>query len=145
MNRLKDALNEAGFVATEPVDISGDSFMWSLDVTTEAEADTAQLMLIPGEESEHRSIDVQFEIVESEEYDGIENGVNFALNVTRWGGQMVGGLTPYNYSDGVWVDRANEAQVERRFKILEGSDTHSLVTLIRDDFEKWDEEERQTG
>jgi hypothetical protein len=137
LQRVSDALNEAGFVATSPVDLSSDYYWWAIEVTeTKEKENPDQLKLDIQNDSERRSVDVKFEIIESEEYDGIENGVNFGLDLTAWGGEMLGGLTPYNYTDGCWVDRGNEVQVERRFKILEDAEVQGVIELVTEHFEK---------
>jgi hypothetical protein len=123
MGKWKSVLEAAGFTVGEVEDVSADIYWWNMAVYDPKAPDSFE-----------DSIDVRFEIVESEYYEGTENGVSFRLDVTGYGGEIHGGLSPFNYSDAVWVDRANEAQVERRFKILEDCDPQGLVDLLQGAF-----------
>lgn len=64
------------------------------------------------------TIDITLQVCDSEECDGTENGVNFSISVVTEGGKILGGLTPYNYTDSVWVSRDDEEAVETRFNLL---------------------------
>ena len=78
-------------------------------------------------------IDVQFEVVDSEEYDGLDDdgswmGANVSVSITGEGGEMYGGLTPYNYSDRVWTK--DPAELEERMDML---DMHELAAYLLDE------------
>ena len=61
-------------------------------------------------------VDVSFKICESEQYDGEKGGVNFSVDVVEFGGRILGGLTPFNYSDACWVDRRDADAIENASK-----------------------------
>jgi hypothetical protein len=68
-----------------------------------------------GEDYKNR-LDVKFSIWDSGDADdGIygQHG-NFVLDIVEEGGRIVGGITPYNYSDDVWVDYSDDAEWDQR-------------------------------
>ena len=72
-------------------------------------------------------VDVSITTLESEVNDGEENGLNFSLDVVGWGGTMIGGMTPFNYSDRVWVARDDADAVEERWNLFQGAFDPSAV------------------
>lgn len=80
-------------------------------------------------------VDVSVQICESEEYDGSENGVNFAVDVVTVGGAILGGLTPYNYTDQCWVSRDDSDAVAERFDCIADADLGGLCDLVWDHFD----------
>jgi hypothetical protein len=106
---------------SEVYDLHCDDFRWTFNVHT-AEQDK--------DKDELQGVDVTFVICESEEYDGERNGVNFAVEIVGVGGEIVGGITPYNYSDRVWVSRCDSEAIEERFQLVEQADPGSAVQLV---------------
>src|SRR6266478_1460728 len=86
LNRIAEVLRQAGCDVEGPWDLSGDDYRWELQAN---------------------NIDISITICESETYDGEPNGINFALDIVEEGGRILGGLTPYNYTDAVWVSRSD--------------------------------------
>lgn len=84
-------------------------------------------------------VDISLEVIDSEEHEGKENGVNFSINLSAVGGGIVGGLTPYNYTNWCWVDRSDAKAVEERFCIVEKTDLGELTYLLID----WYRQQRQ--
>jgi hypothetical protein len=115
LNRIAETLRKAGYTVDDPVDLSCDQYSWLLLVHGDGDQDT---------------IDISFKICESEQYDGEEGGVNFALDIVEWGGRILGGLTPFNYTDRCWVDRSDEEAVEERFAIFEEADPADIVPIL---------------
>jgi hypothetical protein len=115
LSRIAETLREAGYTVNDPIDLSCDQYCWSLLVHGDGDEDT---------------IDISFIICESEEYDGEKGGVNFMLDIVEWGGRMLGGLTPFNYTDRCWVDRCDEGAVEERFAIFEAADPADIVPIL---------------
>jgi hypothetical protein len=115
LNRIAETLREAGYGVDEPVDMSCDEYWWSLLVHGDSDEDT---------------IDISFKICESEQYDGEEGGVNFALDIVEMGGRILGGLCPFNYTDRCWVDRSDEEAVEERFAIFEEANPDDIVPIL---------------
>lgn len=114
LTRIAETLREGGCTVDEPIDLSCDQYWWSLLVHGDSDEDT---------------IDISFKICESEE-DGEQGGVNFALDIVEWGGRILGGLCPFNYSDRCWVDRNDEEAVEERFAIFEVADPADIVPIL---------------
>jgi hypothetical protein len=115
LSRIAETLREAGYTVDEPIDLSCDQYWWSVLVHGDGDEDT---------------IDISFRICESEQYDGEENGVNFALDIVEMGGRVLAGLCPYNYTPQCWVDRSDEAAVEERFAIFEEADAANIVPIL---------------
>lgn len=109
-------------VIGETYDMHCDEYRWSFNV---CRADQEQAA-----EHEPQGVDVSFVICESEQYDGEENGVNFAVEIVGVGGQIVGGITPYNYTERCWVPRDDEDAVEERFKLVEQAPASDAAYLI---------------
>lgn len=117
---------ERGLVCSEPGDMTDDCERWEVYV---------QPAGTPDDEHEN-GVDVSITVCESEHYDGEENGLNFALDVVSYGGEIIGGLCPFNYSDRVWVPRDDEDAVEERWGLFAGAfDADPVVDSIVSHFE----------
>ena len=115
------AFNAAGYVTSGPDFYDGDDYSWYVQV------------LLGGPDQEEpcdTDIGITFQINESTECDGSENGINFSVNVVELGGRIIGGLSPYNYTEHCWVSLDDEDAIEERFQIFEEQDAHDLVVLI---------------
>jgi hypothetical protein len=125
----KEAL-ELGFTCDEPFDMSTDDYRVTM------------LMQPPGmDPDEEDGMDVTITIPEALEYGDAEgpedNGVNFSLNIVEYGGIIVGGLTPYNYSPQVWVPVVDSEAVEERWRLFDNAvDPVSVMDLIAGHYEK---------
>lgn len=128
LRAVRDAVRDAGMSADdEPFDLSGDDYNWGICVWR-----------TPDPSDEEGCIDVRIEIAEARSYDGYDGdgetfGINFELDVVEWGGRILGGLSPYNYTDECWVDARGVYAVEERFAILEGADVSGIIDLLRED------------
>jgi len=107
-------------VADEPYELTDSGYSWW--ITTYR----------PGrEEVEDNCVDLRLEIAESRLYDGdMQTGINFGLEAVEWGGRPLGGITPYNFTDEVWVDARDAAAVEKRFRIVDQVDVEHLIHLM---------------
>lgn len=120
---IRDACKAVGLRPdAEPSDMSCDDFRYNLVVRRPHSA---------GRTYADDDYDVTLEINESEECDGTEDGINFAVNVVQIGGAIVGGLSPFNYTDQCWVSRKDPAAIEERFQILEAADAGEVAMLIK--------------
>lgn len=88
---------------------------------TNAEDYGFQLLAKPKDGSDEDGIDMDLTIWDSGDADdGIygQHG-NFHCGITRYGGEILGGFTPYNYSERVWVDYTNDAEWDERMDLVE--------------------------
>lgn len=76
-------------------------------------------------------VDVSLTLAESFSYGDLD-GVSFALDVVAFGGEIIGGLTPYNYTPDCWVPVDDAEAVSDRLAIIEQADTFKAVQLVRD-------------
>lgn len=116
----KHALEEDGFSCSNPFDMSADDYRWSLVVYPTDSLD-----------DETTSTDITIQIAESVDYDGSEDGINFVVDVVTYGGRMLGGLTPYNYTDQCWVSLDDPDAIEERFQLIERADVAELAALVK--------------
>lgn len=125
MEQIREALLDEKFTVTEPEEMYGDEYSWWMMV--KANGRTVE------DEAGDGDIDIQIEIVDAIEYDGEENGVNFRLDMVEWGGRIVGGLCPYNYSDQVWVEADDDEAIEERWSLFnDGCDGYECAAVIKD-------------
>ena len=61
-------------------------------------------------------VDVSFSICESTDYEGIEGGYTFRVDIVEDGGRIVGEFSPYNYSEQVWCK--TRAAIAERFEMF---------------------------
>ena len=121
----KEAL-ERGFQCDEPYDMTDEEVRWNVLVRP---ADAK-----PEDEV---GVDVSITILESEACDGTEGGCNFGLDMVEYGGVIVGGMVPYNYTEHVWVPRKDEGAVERRWVIFnDGFSASAIVDEISEYYAK---------
>ena len=120
MRRIAKVLQDEGYHVEGPYFWDCDEYSWNLLVHLAGGADSV----------DEQDIDIAFKIAESEEYDGTEGGVTFSLKITEVGGRILGGLTPFNYSDRCWVDRDDAEAIEGRFRIVEQADEGDIPALI---------------
>ena len=122
LNKMSNALKEAGFVCDEPSFMGGDEYDWSFCIHVDEDP----------QELAEEDIDVSFRIAESETYDGSTGGVNFMLSFVEVGGRIVGECIPENYTDKVWVPRGSEKGVEKRFRCMEAIESEGAVYLVKE-------------
>jgi hypothetical protein len=115
LNNMKSELEKSGFTTDEPGDISVEQYQYEMMVQTSKEP-----------------VSITFQIDESIEYDGTEDGLNFSIMVVGDGGLILGQVSPYNYTPEVWVNIDDKEGIEKRFKILERVDPHSIVDLLNE-------------
>jgi len=121
LNAIAAALRDAGYLVDDPCDLScGDDYRITFIVHRDGDIN----------EYSSEDIDVSLEVCASEDFDGEIGGVNFSLTVVEIGGRILGGLTPYNYTPQVWVDRKDKQAIEERFVIFEEADPDGVVELI---------------
>lgn len=73
---------------------------------------------------------VDFEIVASADLDGTLEGINFRSRVMKDGGQVLGELFPYNFTDRCWADVDDAAELEDRLRMFEEVDPEDIGKMI---------------
>lgn len=124
MTQITEAAREAGFRIVEFGFIEDDYYSWQMLTSFR---DRPQPDGTPWE----NDVTISVIIAESEFYAGSQDGVNFIMDIVEVGGRIVGGFSPFNYTDEVWVSRKDKTAVEERFRIFEGAiDPADIVRLL---------------
>lgn len=113
--RWQQAARDAGYESDGPHDLSDDCYRWYIVIEGNG---------LP------EPVDVSIEIAESLEYEGGTEGVNFSIDIVAVGGEIIGGLTPHNYTPQVWVPITDREAVLARFAILEQAVESAGIELI---------------
>lgn len=117
---IKAACEQAGMRVDGPNDMSTDSYEWALEIRR------------PGHDTE--DVGITLEIVEEREYECAGGyGVSFGLDIVRYGGQILGGFQPFNYTSGVWVDARDPEAVAKRWAVFAAADTSTIPALIMEE------------
>lgn len=129
LEQVRDAAREHGLDSSDPYDMSDAEERWALHVQPAGSSD------------DEDGVEVSITVLESEQCDGQENGLNFGLDVVSHGGRILGGLCPFNYTDRVWVDRDDSEAVEERWKVFANAfDAGPVVDSIEGFFSGTSEE-----
>jgi hypothetical protein len=117
--RVRKDLTEAGCTCSEVFDFIDED----LDVS---------FVYYPEGASPDRSIYLTFRLMDAEAWDGMESGTSFALGICEYGGQIVGGFHPYNYSPDVWVNPEDAEAVRNRWRLFESvvRDSREILATI---------------
>lgn len=116
----KDA-RERGLECDGPADMTDEEYSYSV--------------LVYPEGAEYSDgVDVGITLLESAVNGNDPGGVNFGLRVVSYGGHVLGGLVPYNYTPDVWVSEADENAVEERWNVF----SHAYdPSVILDQIQEW--------
>lgn len=120
LERIRTLLMDAGYKVEKPVwfDIS-DDIRWGMMVNP------------PWGEG---SADVYIEAHIEEDYEGDEldhhPGLQFAVHIIGDGGIIIGQLSPFNYTEDVWVPRNDPEALDARFGLLEAADYSNVPELL---------------
>lgn len=119
LKRVQTAARALGYTFRQgPYEVSYDEYRWEL------------VGRRPGGGPEDL-VDFSLTIAEAASYgDEPAEGINFAFDVVGYGGRLLGGITPYNYTPQVWVRVDDTAAVEARFRLIEEADLSTLTTLL---------------
>jgi hypothetical protein len=117
---IKTICESHGMMCIAPESISGDELKWELGIKFK----TGYAI-------------VSITVAESLYYDATDKGINFMLEVVTDDALVLGGCSPYNYTDEVWIDPFNDEEVEERFRIFENEiDYESIIESIIDENNK---------
>lgn len=117
---LREALSEAGYDPSMPDWMYGNFY--------------GTFFVSPKDGTE--AVDVSFQFVDGRadadgDGDGEQGTVALSLDVTSEEGRMLGGMTPYNYSEDLWVDMTDDEAVDERMSLFEQASVESFVELFR--------------
>lgn len=62
---------------------------------------------------------ITFTILDSQGREGKEGYVAFTLDVIEYGGLILSGMCPGNYTEDLWIPLTDEKSIERRFSLFE--------------------------
>jgi hypothetical protein len=116
-------------VTVAPYDMSADDYRYSMVVTRTPD----------DPDNDDNKVDISIDIAEQVSYDGLSDyipGINFGLDIVEYGGRILGGLTPYNYTEDCWVSISDDAAIADRWMILENADHSEIPDLIWREAEK---------
>ena len=123
LGEIKQAFEQVGYDTSEIYDMSDEHLNISFMAYREGETE---------EGPQGDDVDVSFQVAPSVHFDGSLEGINFIVDVVSVSGEIIGGMTPFNYTDQVWVDVNDEAAVEERFNIFNQTDPEDVVSLVED-------------
>lgn len=138
LDRIKQELESAGWGVTGPDEMHDEEFSWWLMAQFPGDN------YVPDERWDNikpEPVDVRLHIVESIVHEGTLQGINFSLDLTAYGGGIIGGYSPYNYTDKVWADITDPYAIEDRWCLFEQVDLGSIVPAINDYFARQRERE----
>jgi hypothetical protein len=120
--RVRDAARALGMYATDPFDMHDDDYRWTLGVwRTPYRGDDAE------------GVDVTLEIAEERAYDDEDgHGVNFGLMAVEYGGLIICGFQPHNFTPSVWVDALDPEATLERWRELEGCHVETIAERIKE-------------
>lgn len=121
IGEIKQLFEEEGYSTSEVDDYSDEHLRLDFVVYKNGETE---------EGPEEDDVDISFQVAPSLYFDGSLEGVNFMVDIVSVGGNMIGGLIPYNYSDDVWADINDESAVEERFNIFNNTDPYEILSLV---------------
>ena len=111
LTEIKSALEDDGYSMDEPDEISDEEYSWWLTGGIKGR-DTANL--------NDSDFDIRLTIIESKIRDGEDDfGISFSMEINTHEGEVIGGLTPYNYTDMCWVSRKFPESVRERWELFD--------------------------
>ena len=123
LGRAREALINAGFTTDDEAQESyPEQYEWTLRAWPNV---SGRVELGPV----YVSVKMMEQLV-TEEGGADDFGLNFSLDIQGDGGLIIGGLTPYNYTERVWVDARDDLAVAERWQMLEDADLTTIPSLI---------------
>jgi len=120
LRSIANVLREHGWETWSPTQMFDDHYRWAMLVVVDGD----------GEKLGDHDIDITLEMCESEQHGDDPGGVTFRLDIVEVGGRILGGCSPYNYTEKCWGARNDPGAVEVRFSILEQLEFEEIVRLI---------------
>ena len=111
MKSWADRARAAGWIADDPFEMTDDCYSWHTGWSYSAD-----------DKDGNPEFDISVTIAESGPYSGDRTpkgnsiGITIIMDVIAYGGQIVGGFSPYNYTPRVWTSDPEE--IESRMQAL---------------------------
>jgi hypothetical protein len=109
------------YTASEPYEMTDEEHQWHMSLNPATDPD-----------NQDASIDISFTITESAVRDGSDEGIAFMLDIVAYGGEMLGGFSPYNYTEELWIPLDNADAVETRFAMFEEINIDSILEAVNE-------------
>lgn len=117
LRRIAEHITNEGIPVMQAAPMWDDNFRWGFATTDD------------DEQVGEGSVDFMLELLEQRDFDGAdaEPGVNWALTVSLWGGQVLAAYQPFAYTEKCWVDAYDDDAVKQRFALIEGMDVRKMA------------------
>ncbi len=122
LGELKMAMEDMKWTVQGPDDWTDGEYTWNFLIFTDGRGTDT--------DTQDDDVDVTFTLVESKEREGTREGISFSLGVCAVGGAIIGGMSPFNYTDKLWVSLNDPDGIEERFCLFENADVNDLIKLI---------------
>jgi len=125
LRQASKALKDKGYRVTRIYEMHDADYVWGITLCPPAHPPH------PDNQWTHdNDVDIRFSILDSKDSDGTPGCMNFSVDVTEVGGRMIGGLTPFNFTDRVWIPLTDHQEINERWQIMEDAGVDGLVGLI---------------
>ncbi len=124
LDEITEEAKRRGHASSGPADLTDEEYRWfTLICKTAGDVDGG--------------VDVTITIAESGVHDGKPGGVSFMLFAVSYGGEVLGGVAPYNYTPQVWVSEKSEELVAERWGIFSSwVDASTIVDSVDEYFNR---------
>lgn len=115
LENWKRVLREEGYTVHGPYDLSDSEYNWYITVEGKG---------LP------ELVDVTIEMPESVDYEGNTSGAAFGIDIVAEGGRIIGGYTPHNFTEKLWVPVNAPRELSERLALVEQADIQGGVDLL---------------
>ena len=114
-------VDQIGWWAGDTYDMDDEEYVWTFQAA-------------PTEfgKGDDPAIDVSITLGEAVVFgDGESNpfGVSFRLDIVGYGGRIIGGIAPYNYTEDCWVDGTDADAVAARWQLIQDANLTEIPAL----------------
>jgi len=131
LTSIGEAFQAQGFMVEGPFEHHDEEPTWELSVYPPVAESGVRTSGDPD------LVDVSIHIALSEHRDGEKGGMSFLLDTAHYGGAIIGGFAPFNFTDQVWVPRNDRDEVEDRWEIfVNGINPHAVVESVKNFYQR---------
>lgn len=91
-----------------------------------------------------RTADVRITMVESLCREGSLDGVAFSMDLGATCGHVIGEMTPFNYSEDLWIPVSDVAVIAERWELIRDSDGHEVDNVMGNHFDTCEDNDNGT-